>query len=63
MVIANMHVSSLKIKFVIGDGASGSIAHGREPHRSGVRIGRPSCSIRPRSTRMRKPTLKRVAEL
>jgi len=31
--------------------------------RSGVTIGRPSCSIRPRSTRKKKPTLKAVSEL
>ncbi|CAN6353633.1 unnamed protein product [Urochloa humidicola] len=49
----------------LGDGASGSSsACGVERRRrSGVRIGRPSCSIRRRSTRKRIPTLKSISEL
>jgi len=45
-----------------GAGSSGSRARGGAARRSGVTIGRTSCSIRPRSTR-KKPTLKSLAEL
>jgi len=50
---------------VIGAGSSGRRARGGggAACRSGVTIGRPSCSIRPRSTRKKKPTLKAVSEL
>jgi hypothetical protein len=65
VIIVNMHVPFIflkKVCFVTGDGSCTSRrTHGGASLHS-VKIGKP-ISIRPRSTRKKKPTLKRLSEL